>query len=73
MILFRETGTKVIEPQLYKRKLFSATQIRSRIVKNSSWKKLVTPETLQVIEEVGGITRIKAVFERKTEASNVIN
>ena len=73
MILFRETGTKVIEPQLYKRELFSATEIRSRIVKNSSWKKLVTPETLQVIKEVGGITRIKAVFAQKTEASNAIN
>ena len=73
MILFRETGTKVIEPQLYKRELFSATEIRSRIVKNSSWKKLVTLETLQVIKEVGGITRIKAVFAQKTEASNAIN
>ena len=66
MILFRETGTKVIEPQLYKRQLFSATEIRSRIVKNSSWEKLVTPETSQVIKDVGGITRIKAVFAQKT-------
>jgi nicotinamide-nucleotide adenylyltransferase len=73
MILFRETGAKVIEPQLYKRELFSATEIRSRIVKNSSWKKLVPPETSEVIKEVGGITRIKAVFAQKTEAYHAIN
>ncbi|MFZ0698269.1 MAG: hypothetical protein WAM88_14140, partial [Nitrososphaeraceae archaeon] len=65
-ILFRERGTKVIEPQLYKRELFSATEIRSRIVKDENWKKLVTPETLKVIQDVYGIRRIKAIFAKKT-------
>jgi nicotinamide-nucleotide adenylyltransferase len=65
-ILFRERGTKVIEPQLYKRELFSATEIRSRIVNDENWKKLVTPETLKVIQDVYGIRRIKAIFAKKT-------
>jgi nicotinamide-nucleotide adenylyltransferase len=65
-ILFRERGIKVIEPQLYKRELFSATEIRSRIVKDENWKKLVTPETLKVIQDVYGIRRIKAIFAKKT-------
>jgi nicotinamide-nucleotide adenylyltransferase len=71
-ILFRERGIRVVEPRLYKRDLFSATEIRSRIAKDASWKKLVTPATSKVIKEVDGITRIKAVFARGAEPSHGI-
>ena len=70
-ILFRERGTKLIEPHLYKRELFSATEIRSRIVKGGNWKKLVTPATLKVIQDVNGTIRIKTVFARKANASHI--
>ena len=66
LLVPRERGIKVIEPQLYKRELFSATEIRSRIVNDENWKKLVTPETLKVIQDVYGIRRIKAIFAKKT-------
>jgi nicotinamide-nucleotide adenylyltransferase len=71
-ILFRERGIKLIEPRLYKRELLSSTEIRSRIVKGKNWKKLVTPETLEVIQDVDGIRRIKTVSAGKADASHVL-
>ncbi len=68
IILFNEKGIRVVEPRLYKREQLSSTEIRTRIVKDASWKKLVTTETLKVIKEVRGIERIKALYTRKTES-----
>lgn len=72
-ILFRERGIKLIEPRLYKRELLSSTEIRSRIVKGKNWKKLVTPETLEVIQDVDGIRRIKTVSAGKADISHVLS
>ena len=69
-ILFRERGTRVVGARLYNRKLFSATEIRSRIVRDASWKRLVTTGTLRVINEIEGIKRIKAISARK-KASHI--
>ncbi|HEU4447223.1 MAG TPA: nicotinamide-nucleotide adenylyltransferase [Nitrososphaeraceae archaeon] len=64
-ILFKERGIRLIEPHLSHRKLLSATEIRSRIVKGKSWQKFVTPQTVKVIQDVGGIRRIKTLFASK--------
>lgn len=69
-ILFRERGTRVVGARLHNRKLFSATEIRSRIVRDASWKRLVTTGTLRVINEIDGIKRIKAISARK-KASHI--
>jgi nicotinamide-nucleotide adenylyltransferase len=69
-ILFSERGIRVVRAQLHNRRLFSATEIRSRIVKDESWKRLVTKGTLKVIEEVEGIKRIKALSTSKTKDSH---
>ena len=61
-ILFKERGIRLIEPHLSHRKLLSATEIRSRIVKGKSWQKFVTPQTVKVIQDVDGIRRIKTLF-----------
>ena len=71
-ILFRERGIKLIEPTLYRRKLLSATEIRSRIVKGKNWEKLVTPQTLEVIQEVDGISRIRTICVKKAGQSHPI-
>jgi nicotinamide-nucleotide adenylyltransferase len=60
----------VVKTRLHNRKLFSATGIRSRIVKDASWKRLVTTGTLRVINEIDGIKRIKAISARK-KASHI--
>jgi nicotinamide-nucleotide adenylyltransferase len=70
-ILFREMGIRVVRARLHTRRLLSATEIRSRIVKDGSWKRLVTTGTLKVIEEIGGVDRIKALSARKTKESHI--
>lgn len=66
-ILFKEKGMKVIEPRLHQREELSATEVRSRMVKGGDWKKLVTSQTVKVIEDVHGIRRIKAIFAKRSE------
>lgn len=68
-ILFREKGKKVIEPALHQRDVLSATQIRCRMIKNGDWKRLVTLQTVKVIEDIHGIKRIKAIFAKNSETS----
>jgi nicotinamide-nucleotide adenylyltransferase len=63
-LLFNERGIKVIQPRLYQREELSATEIRSRIANNGDWKKLVTPQTTQVIESIAGVQRIKTIFAK---------
>ena len=67
-ILFKERGVRLIEPPLSHRKLLSATEIRARIVRGKTWEKLVTPQTVKVIQDVDGIRRIKTLFARKADS-----
>jgi nicotinamide-nucleotide adenylyltransferase len=68
-ILFREKGTKVIEPTLHQREVLSATEVRSRMIEDGDWKKLVTFQTVKVIEDIHGIRRIKSIFAKYLEIS----
>jgi nicotinamide-nucleotide adenylyltransferase len=61
-LLFRERSIEVIQPELYRRKELSATEVRYRIATDGNWRKLVTPETTNVIESIDGIERIKTIF-----------
>lgn len=61
--LFREDGHNVREPVLYDRKRFSGTEIRRRIASSEEWQSLVPPETAKIIEDIGGVERIKAIAE----------
>lgn len=68
-LLFKERGTKVVRPILRQRKELSATEIRSRIARDADWKKLVTPHTVKIVEDIHGIARIKAIFEKYSESN----
>lgn len=61
--LFREDGHDIREPFLYDRKLFSGTEIRRRIANSEEWHSLVPSETARIIEEIGGVERIKAIVK----------
>lgn len=50
--LFRERGVQVIEPSLFKRKSYSATEVRRRIIANEDWKSLVPTSVVKVIEPI---------------------
>ena len=63
-LLFKERGIRVIQPKLYHREELSGTEIRSRIANDGDWKKLITPQTIRVIESITGVQRIKAIFSK---------
>lgn len=50
--LFREKGVRVIEPPLFERKAYSATEVRRRIIAGENWKSLVPPAAAKVIEPI---------------------
>lgn len=57
--LYIERGTRVVEPTMYRRKELSATEVRARIAEGKDWKELVTYQTASIIEEIGGVERIR--------------
>jgi len=59
--LFRESGIKVQSPAMYERNLLSGTGIRNRMLAGKSWKNLVPPEVVQVIEEIDGVKRLRQI------------
>ena len=69
-LLFKERGIKVIEPPLHQRKQLSATEIRSKMARGGDWKKLVTPSTVQVVDNIHGIERIKTIFAKYTKITH---
>jgi nicotinamide-nucleotide adenylyltransferase len=62
--LFTERGVKVVQPQLYRRKDLSATQIRRRIVMDKDWQGLVSHKTAEFIATINGVKRIKSLSLR---------
>lgn len=66
--LFEERGITVIEPTLYRKEEFSGTVIRSRMVKDEKWSELVTLQTANIIEDIHGVERLKAINALSTES-----
>lgn len=62
-LLFWERGMKVIEPKLYNRDQYSATEVRKRIVTNKDWESLVTISTSKIIKQINGIERVKSIYK----------
>jgi nicotinamide-nucleotide adenylyltransferase len=57
--LFIEAGYKVEAIPFHKRKVFSATEIRERMLNNKSWEELVPKSVAQFIKKIGGVQRIR--------------
>jgi nicotinamide-nucleotide adenylyltransferase len=57
--LFIEAGFKVKPVPFHKRKIYSATEIRERMLNNKSWEKLVPESVAQFIKEIKGIERLR--------------
>lgn len=60
-MLFKEYGKKVVKVPLLKRKFLSGTEVRSRIAKDKNWKELVPRQVAQIVVQINGIERIKAL------------
>ncbi len=57
--LFLEAGFKVKSFLLQNRENYSATKIRERILNGEKWKTLVPEGVAEVIEEIGGVQRLR--------------
>ncbi|NWG11643.1 nicotinamide-nucleotide adenylyltransferase [Candidatus Bathyarchaeota archaeon] len=57
--LFMEAGYKVKAILFHERKLYSSTEIRERMLKGKSWKKLVPKSVAAFIEKIDGINRLR--------------
>ena len=57
--LFSEEGFEVRQPPLYDRLHLSGTEVRKRIIDDGNWQELVPEATVDVINEINGIERIK--------------
>ena len=57
--LFLEKGFKVKPVPFHKREIYSATEIRKRMLKGENWKELVPNSVAKFIEEIQGVERLK--------------
>jgi len=57
--LFEEAGFEVRSIPLHKRRIYSATEIRERILKGREWETLVPKAVVETIKEIGGVERIR--------------
>ena len=57
--LFSEEGFEVRQPPLYDRLHLSGTEVRRRILNDENWEELVPKATVDVMNEINGIERLK--------------
>jgi len=57
--LFMEAGYKVEPIRFHKRKVYSSTEIRKRLLNGESWEKLVPKSVAEFIEEIDGVNRLR--------------
>ena len=57
--LFKEEGYEVKQPPLYDRVHLSGSEVRKRILNDSDWKSLVPNATVDLLNEINGIERLK--------------
>jgi nicotinamide-nucleotide adenylyltransferase len=68
--LFEESGYKVVEPPVINRREYSGRFIRSLMLKgDESWRELVPSSVARIIDEVGGVARLRTVSGTDEEVS----
>jgi len=61
--LFSEAGIEVRKPPLLRREVYSGTAIREMMMAGDDWRALVPPGVVSVIEEVGGVERLRNISQ----------
>ncbi|RLG84918.1 MAG: nicotinamide-nucleotide adenylyltransferase [Thermoprotei archaeon] len=63
--LFKEAGYEVLVPPPYDRERYSSTRIRRLMIQgDDTWRELVPPAVARVIDEIGGVERLREVTGR---------
>ncbi len=63
--LFEEAGYETRKSPMYNRKEYSGEEVRKRIAEDKDWCSLVHPNVKKIIEDVDGVSRIKAIMSEK--------
>ena len=63
--LFKEEGYDVKAPHLYNHEELSGTSIRNKILNDEKWEHLVPKSTVDLIDEIDGINRLKELAEKE--------
>jgi nicotinamide-nucleotide adenylyltransferase len=54
---------KIKKPLFSKKNVYNGTNIRKQMARMQNWKKLVPNAVFRVIEEIGGVTRLKTLLK----------
>ena len=57
--LFMEAGYKVESIRFFRRRLYTSTLVREKMLKGESWKKLVPKSVADFITEIDGVNRLR--------------
>lgn len=57
--LFKEAGFRVKPCRFHKRNLYSATEIRRRMLEGKNWEELVPKSVAAYIKQIGGVQRLQ--------------
>lgn len=57
--LFIEAGYQVKPVPFHKRELYSATEIRKRMLNGKNWEELLPSSVVQFVKEIGGVERLR--------------
>jgi len=61
--LFEEAGVEVRQSPMYNRDVLEGTEVRDRMIAGDDWEKLVPDAVVEVVEETGGLERIRRVSD----------
>ena len=61
--LFEEAGVEVRQSPMFRRDVLEGTELRERMIRGRDWEALVPDTVADVIEEVGGVERIRRIAE----------
>ncbi|HET6716040.1 MAG TPA: hypothetical protein VFG90_02840, partial [Nitrososphaeraceae archaeon] len=63
---------KVHTPKFYNKNEYNGTNIRMNIVMNKKWRDFVPSAVCKIILEIGGVQRIKVLFETQKDGTGEI-
>lgn len=61
--LFIEAGYEVKSIPFFNREIYSATEIRDRMINDGAWEELVPKSVAKFIKEIGGVERLKDLMK----------
>ena len=62
--LFEESGIEVKRSPLFKRDMYSGTEIRKRMLNGGKWEHLVTEPVVDVVGRIDGVERLKKIARK---------